>query len=270
MGQTLSVALVGAGAMGGALLKGWIQQNSIDAARSIVFEPQTDAPALAIAAEAGLRVNPPRDGLAVDALVIAVKPQTASDVLPAFTLLARDALVVSVMAGRNIASIGTLLGATRIVRAMPNLPASIGCGVSGLCAPGALASKDRSAAAQLMAAVGEVVWVESERLLDAVTAISGSGPAYFFLMAEALAEAGRALGIDAAAAAGLARATLVGAGAVAGVDARDVAALRRAVASPGGTTEAALSVLDGDNAALRTLMKEAAAAAFRRAGELTS
>lgn len=265
-----SVALVGAGAMGGALLKGWLEQDSIDASRSSVFETEGRAPALDLAAMAGMGVNPPARSVKVDALIIAVKPQAAAEALPAFAALARGALVVSVMAGRSIASIGALLGAARIARAMPNLPAMFGRGVSGLFAPPAIAAQDRALAERLMAAVGGVVWVDSESQIDAVTAISGSGPAYFFLMAEALAEAGRELGLSEAAAARLARLTLEGAGAVAAADSRDVASLRRAVTSPGGTTEAALGMLDGDDAALRTLMKKATLAAFRRAGELTS
>lgn len=270
MDEKPSVALIGAGAMGGALLKGWLEQGSIDAGRSCIFETQVNAPACDIAAKAGLGVNPKLGGLAVDALVIAVKPQSSAEALPAFAAPASNALVISVMAGRSIAAIGASLGAARIVRAMPNLPAMLGRGVSGLYAPEVVAAKDRALAKRLMAAVGGVVWVDSESQIDAVTAISGSGPAYFFLMAEALAEAGRELGLSEAAATRLARLTLEGAGAVAAADVRDVASLRRAVTSPGGTTEAALRVLDGDDAALRTLMKKAAMAAFRRAGELTS
>jgi len=268
MTEGISVALVGAGAMGGALLKGWIEAGAI-APSSSVFEPFAAAPAVAAARGAGLAVNPDPAATTAEALVLAVKPQTIAEALPRFAPLAARTLTLSVMAGVSIARIVALLGSSRVARAMPNLPSQLGAGVCGLFAPESVGAGDRRIAEALMRAAGEVVWVRSEREIDVVTAISGSGPAYFFLMVEALAEAGVDLGLDAQAAARLARATASGAGALLAADARAAADLRRAVTSPGGTTEAALNVLDDDDAALRRLMKRAAAAAARRAAEIS-
>lgn len=266
--RKISVALVGAGAMGGALLNGWLAKGVIDCARSAVFDPA--AARLDDAARRSVSINPAIGAQKFDALVLAVKPQIAAEALPLFASLASEALVLSVMAGKSVAAIaGALGGAPRIVRAMPNLPAAVGAGASALYAGEGVGEADRGIAEALMGAVGATVWLDSEKAIDAATAVSGSGPAYFFLMGEALAEAGRALGLPEDAATRLARATLVGAGAYAADDARTLAELRRAVTSPGGTTEAALKALDGDEKALRRLMKAAAEAAARRAGELT-
>jgi pyrroline-5-carboxylate reductase len=151
---------------------------------------------------------------------------------------------------------------------MPNLAASLGAGVTGLYAP-TLNTPGRDIVDRLMSAAGDTVWVDSEQGIDFVTAVSGSGPAYFFLLTEALAEAGAALGLDSESAARLARATAAGAGALLSSDPRSPADIRKAVTSPGGTTAAALAVLDGDKKALRALLRDAVAAAARRAGELT-
>jgi pyrroline-5-carboxylate reductase len=271
MTKKISVALVGAGSMGGALLRGWIERRVIDGAASAIFDPAPSAAIIDAAKEHGVAVNPPIGGRAFDALVIAVKPQAAAEVLPKFAAIADRAISISVMAGKSVAAIGAALPqAKKIVRAMPNLPAAVGAGATALYAPPTVGAGDRAMAEALMRAVGEVIWVDSEAAIDAVTAVSGSGPAYFFLLVEALAEAGRQVGLDEAAAQKLARATLIGAGAYAAQDERSLAELRRAVTSPGGTTEAALKVLDGDDKTLRTLMKKAVEAAAKRAGELTS
>lgn len=271
MNEKISVGLVGAGSMGGALLSAWIDRSVIDASRSAVFEPAPLAAIAALAERTGIALNPDPDRVRLDALVVAVKPQSAAEALPRFAGLAARTLVISIMAGKSIAAIGRALGgAGRIVRAMPNLPAAAGAGATALCGGRALADEDRHRAERLMAAAGAAIWVDSEDAIDWATAVSGSGPAYFFLLAEALAEAGARLGLGPDAAMGLARATLVGAGRLAERDPRGLADLRRAVTSPGGTTEAALKVLDGDARHVRTLMIEAVAAAARRAGELTS
>lgn len=262
------VALIGAGAMGGALLKGWISKGAIDAAGSAVFEPAPSPAVEALCGVSGLPLNPP-PAARFDALVLAIKPQ-GLDAAAAYAPMATGALVVSVLAGKSLAAISTVLGTARIVRVMPNLPAMIGAGVSGLYAPANVSEADRRLAAHLMQAVGETVFVDSEAGIDAVTAISGSGPAYFFLLAEALEEAARGLGLGHEAARLLARRTLTGAGRVVETDERETAALRRAVTSPGGTTEAALKVLDGEGETVRALMKKAAAAAFSRAQALSS
>lgn len=270
MAKLPSVALVGAGAMGGALLRGWTASRSIDAAASAVFDPAADAALKKLARDARLAVNPPLNGLAVDVLIFAVKPQSAASVLPAYARLARSALVLSVMAGTSLATLSRLLAdAPRIARAMPNLPASAGAGVSGLYALPTVSASARETLDALLSAVGETVWVDAEDAIDWVTAVSGSGPAYYFLLTEALAEAGAALGLDRSAAEKLARVTATGSGALLASDPRTPAQMRKAVTSPGGTTAAALGVLDADGGALRLLMKEAVAAAALRARQLT-
>lgn len=268
MTQKPSVALIGAGAMGGALLKGWLAAGTIDPARSAVLDPNIKDDMKALCQARGVAVNKSEGPF--DAVVIAVKPQAANEALPQYAGIAASAVAISVMAGKSVAAISSALGGVkRVVRAMPNLPAAIGKGVSGLYAPEAVDEKGRALAEALMRAAGEVVWVRTEGDIDVVTAISGSGPAYYFLLTEALADAGAALGLDAAAAAALARATLAGSGALMDAESRSAADLRKAVTSPGGTTEAALKVFDGDAQAMRKLVKEAVAAAAKRAGELT-
>ena len=268
MNDKPSIALIGAGAMGGALLKGWLAAGTIDAGRSAVFDPAPSDEIKALCADRKLSLN--KGAGPFDAMVLAVKPQKAADVLPQYAALAGEAIVISVMAGKSINSIARLLnGAPRVARAMPNLPAAIGKGVSGLYAPGAINMAGRALVEKLLAAAGETVWVETEQQIDFVTALSGSGPAYYFLLTEALADAGRALGLNAETAAALARATLAGSGALIDHDARSPANIRKAVTSPGGTTEAALNIFDGDDAAMRKLVRQAIAAAAKRAGELT-
>ncbi len=270
MTKKISVALVGAGSMGGALLRGWIERGVINAAKSAIFDPAPPGPILDAAKMRGIAINPPLGGARFDALAVAIKPQIAAEILPKFAGVAEGAVTISVMAGKTIAAIAAALPtAKKIVRAMPNLPAAVGAGATALFAPHGVTQEDRDIAESLMRAVGDVIWVESEKAIDAVTAVSGSGPAYFFLLGEALAEAGCAAGLDDDAARKLARATLIGAGAYAARDARSLAELRRAVTSPGGTTEAALKVLDGDDKAVRRLLRKAVDAARRRAGALT-
>jgi pyrroline-5-carboxylate reductase len=270
MTRKISVALVGAGSMGGALLRGWLGAELIDARASTVFEPAADAALKKLARDRGFTLNPPIAGVAADAIVLAIKPQTAASALPAYSAIARSAIVISVMAGTSLGAIARAMGhPPRMARAMPNLASSLGAGVTGLYAPPTLNAAGRDIVDRLMSAAGETVWVETEQAIDFVTAVSGSGPAYFFLLTEALAEAGAALGLDRNAAARLARATATGAGALLASDPRAPAEIRRAVTSPAGTTAAALGVLDGDAKALRVLIKEAVSAAAKRAGELT-
>ena len=256
--------------MGGALLRGWIRDDVIDAARSAVFDPSPPASIIEAAKDHRFAVNPAPDAGRYDALVVAVKPQIAGEALPKFRELAIGATAISVMAGKSLAAISAALPEARtLIRAMPNLPAAVGAGASAIFAPPGATARDREIAETLMRAVGAVVFVDSESAIDAVTAVSGSGPAYFFLLAEALADAAIAVGLEPAAAQNLARATLSGAGAYAAADERSLADLRRAVTSPGGTTDAALKILDGDDKAIRQLLRKAVDAAKRRAGELT-
>jgi pyrroline-5-carboxylate reductase len=270
MTKKVSVALVGAGSMGGALVRGWLASDMIDAAASTVFEPAADKALQKLARERDIALNPAPAEVRADAMVLAVKPQSAASALPPYAPIAKSAIVISVMAGTSLATIARALGhPPRVARAMPNLAASLGAGVTGLYAPATLNPAGRDIVDRLMSAAGETVWVDSERDIDFVTAVSGSGPAYLFLLTEALAEAGAALGLDRNAAARLARATATGAGALLASDSRAPADIRKAVTSPGGTTAAALAVLDGDDKALRTLIRQAVAAAAKRAGELT-
>ena len=265
-----SVALVGAGAMGGALLKGWLGAGVIDVARSAVFDVAAASELKALCEDHGLALNPGIDSVNVDALVLAVKPQKASEALPQYASIAKSAVAVSVMAGKSIASISKALGgAPHIARTMPNLPAAIGKGVTGLYAPPAINADGRALVETLMGAAGDTVWVDEESHIDFVTAVSGSGPAYLFLLTEELAEAGETLGLSKEAAAKLALATLTGAGALMDAETRTPGEMRKAVTSPGGTTEAALKILDGDDAALRKLLREAVKAAAKRGAELT-
>lgn len=268
MQNKLRVALIGAGSMGGALLRGWIDKQVIDSARSAVFDP-ADAPWLRDIVMANrLSLNPETANAGYDACVIAVKPQVAASVLPKFANVAKGAAVISVMAGTSVATIAAALGAdARIIRAMPNLASAIGAGISGLYASPTASKNDCDIAERLMRGVGDAVWVDSEDAIDIVTAVSGSGPAYFFLLGEAMAEAARAEGLDADTARRLARATLEGAGAYARSDPRTLEDLRRAVTSPGGTTEAALEIFEGRK--LREIVKLAVEAAHRRGGALT-
>lgn len=206
--------------------------------------------------------------------MLGVKPQAMDAVLPAIGPLAgADTVVLSIAAGRSIASMaGHFAPGTAIVRAMPNTPAAIGRGISALCADENATAVQRDRCEMLMRAAGETVWVPEEGLIDAVTAVSGSGPAYVFHLTECLAEAGRAAGLDAELAAKLARVTVIGAGALMDQSGLDPAELRRNVTSPAGTTEAALRVLGGEGVtlSLQELITRAVDAALKRARELAS
>ena len=264
--------LLGAGRMGSAMLQGWLAAG-VDPALLLVRDPDP-APALReMAEEHGLRLDPPDAALAdVAVLVAAVKPQVMDDALAAIApLLPRPApLTVSIAAGRTIASFKRHLGPDApVVRAMPNTPAAIGRGISAYClSPEVTPGQERLAAA-LLAALGEVVAVADESLMDAVTAVSGSGPAYVFLLAECLQRAARARGLPEEVASRLARATVAGAGALLAARGETPAALREAVTSPGGTTAAALAVLMDEQAGLCRLLDAAVEAATRRSRELS-
>jgi pyrroline-5-carboxylate reductase len=268
VGGPLRIGLVGAGKMGGALLAGWLDRE-IEPSTITVFEPAPASELTGMAGAAGVRLAaaPGAAETPVDVLMLAVKPQAMADVLPAFRpLVAADGVVVSIAAGRTLGFLESLFGAgTAIVRAMPNTPAAIRRGITVACANAQVDAPRRDHAERLLAAVGEVAWVDDEGLMDAVTAVSGSGPAYVFLLAECLAQAGRTAGLPEALARHLARATVAGAGALLAADTSPAADLRLAVTSPGGTTAAALAVL---MPALPGLMRRAVHAAKKRAQEL--
>jgi pyrroline-5-carboxylate reductase len=261
------LVLIGAGKMGGALLDGWLR-SGLDPAKVAVIEPNP-APQIAALADRGVRLNPEATTLTrVSAVVIAVKPQIADQVMAATApMIGASTLVVSIMAGRTLRFLsGALNNASALVRAMPNTPAAIGRGIT-VAVPLRASDAQRDLAHRLLAATGTVAWVEDEALMDAVTAVSGSGPAYVFLLAEALAQAGAAAGLPQPLAEKLARETVAGAGELLYRSALDAATLRENVTSPGGTTAAALEVLMGKDG-LATLMKKAVAAATERSRKL--
>ncbi len=261
------LVLVGAGKMGGALLEGWLRLG-LDPKRVAVLEP-APSPDIAALASRGLRLNPDLKSLGdVTAVVIALKPQVAAQIVPSLApLVSGTTVVVSIMAGRTLQFLAGAIGhRCALVRAMPNTPAAIGRGITVAVARDAGAGQ-RDLAHRLLAATGTVEWVDDEDLMDAVTAVSGSGPAYVFLLAEALSQAATAAGLPAALAAKLARETVAGSGELLHRSPLDAAVLRENVTSPGGTTAAALAVLMGQGG-LAPLMTKAVAAATARSREL--
>jgi pyrroline-5-carboxylate reductase len=226
-----------------------------------MFSARNTVRLLKSAAEAG--------GLRVSTCVVALKPQILQMEASNLRRFARPGtLMLSIAAGTSIAALRKAWGRESvIVRAMPNTPGAIGHGISVLYAPLRTPARYRTRSAELLAGLGETLWVGRETLIDAVTAVSGSGPAYVFLLAESLASAAREEGLSAAVADRLARATVAGAGALLASDPRELALLRGDVTSPGGTTEAALKELT-ENDALKRLMRRAVAAARGRAAEL--
>jgi pyrroline-5-carboxylate reductase len=205
-----------------------------------------------------------------DAVVFAVKPQIADEVVPNYRRWAGSGtLFVSIVAGKTLTGLARQLGRAAIVRTMPNTPAAIGRGITVACASSLVTIGQRQLCDRLLAAIGESAWVEDEALIDAVTAVSGSGPAYVFLLIEALAEAGRAEGLPADLALRLARATVAGSGELARISTESPAQLRENVTSPGGTTRAALDVLMAADG-LAPLIRRAVAAAAARSRELAS
>lgn len=267
MNEDSPLLLVGCGKMGRALLDGWLDGGVVAPDRVIVIEPAD------IALPQGVRRVDRAEALGADLrpgiVVFAVKPQAMDEVLPPYTRFVQPGTVfLSIAAGRPVGYFAGRLGtAAGIVRAMPNTPASVGRGVTVLCANENVAASQREICADLLAAVGAVEWIEDEALMDAVTAVSGSGPAYVFLLAEVLAQAGIAAGLPPALAEKLARLTVAGSGELLMQSDTPASTLRENVTSPGGTTAAALSVLMAEDG-LNRLMTEAVAAATRRSREL--
>ncbi|MDE2230027.1 MAG: pyrroline-5-carboxylate reductase [Alphaproteobacteria bacterium] len=260
-----AVLLVGCGKMGGALLDGWIKARVGGPWHVVEPSPRRRIrSARYYAAPDRLPRN-----LRPAAVVFAVKPQTFDTVLPHYRRFAADgAVMLSIAAGKTLVGMARLLGAdAAIVRAMPNTPAAIGRGISVACALAGVTKASRALCGALLGAVGEVAWIEDEALLDPVTAVSGSGPAYVFLLIECMAAAGEAQGLAPDLARRLALATVAGAGELARVATASPAELREAVTSPGGTTRAALDVLMAENG-LGQLIRDAVAAATRRSREL--
>ena len=261
---TGTIALAGAGKMGGAMLTGWLA-GGLDARRAVVIEPMPSAEITALVTK-GVRLNP-KDIGRVETLVIAVKPQSFREAGAVLKVhVAPSTLVVSIMAGTTMKSLQEVCGGA-VVRAMPNTPAAIGRGITVAVAAGNVSAAQRATADALLRATGSVEWVDDEGLMDAVTAVSGSGPAYVFLLAEELARAGVAAGLPEELATKLARETVAGSGELLHRSDLPAATLRQNVTSPGGTTAAALNVLMGRDG-LQQLMIRAVAAATARSREL--
>lgn len=268
-GSLPPLLLVGCGKMGGAMLAGWLDRGL---ERAVVVEP--NAAALGRFAGRG-DVTAVPDAAAIPAgfrpaaVILAIKPQEAAAALPAYARFAGPGtLFLSIMAGRAVAGMRALLGGeAAVVRAMPNTPAAIGRGFTVAFAGPGVTAAQRALADRLLASVGEVAWVEQEAMLDPVTAVSGGGPAYVFLLAEVLEAAAIEQGLPADLARRMARATVAGSGALLAASEEDAAALRRAVTSPKGTTERALAVLMAPEA-WPALMSRAIAAATERSREL--
>jgi pyrroline-5-carboxylate reductase len=264
------ILLIGFGNMGQALVRGWLAEGR--AASSIqVVDPVPASRGVATGLGVAAYADADAIGKRADVVVLAVKPSQLAAVLPACSAAAAPrAVFLSIVAGKTIKQIGAGLAPdAAVVRAMPNTPAAIGKGMTALVANAAVTSTQRAQCGELLAAVGAVAWLDDERHMDAVTAISGSGPAYVFLLIECLEQAAIDLGLDAALAKQLALATVAGAGEYAAAAGETAAELRRRVTSPNGTTQAALNVLMSDPG-MRDLLARAARAAAERSRELAS
>ena len=264
------ILLVGCGKMGGAMLDGWLARG-LRPEDAVVVEP-SQAAAAAVRAK-GVAVAATSDEVPAsfmpDIVLIAVKPQSMAEAAPPLRRFAgTGATYLSIAAGKTIAGFEAVLGKdAAIVRTMPNTPAAVGRGITVLCANAKVTAAARRTCGELLSAVGEVAWIDDESLMDAVTGVSGSGPAYVFLLIEELAAAGVAAGLAPDLAMKLARATVCGAGELARLASESPAELRKNVTSPGGTTQAALEVLMAADG-LKPLMTRAVAAATRRGREL--
>ncbi len=265
------LAILGGGNMGRALLGGLLRHGTRP--EHVSVGENSAAAREALTRDFGIQASADNATAVRDAslVVVAVKPQTAGTVLRAIrpVLQANRPLVVSIAAGLRIESLQDWCGASvPVVRAMPNQPALLGAGATGIYAPDSISAAQRQEAERVLQAVGEVVWVPDEDALDVVTALSGSGPAYFFLVAELMAQGACELGLDPLAAKRLATATLHGAGLLAGAADADLARMRAEVTSKGGTTEAAVAVLNA--ADLKGIFSRALRSAAQRSRELAT
>lgn len=261
------IVLIGAGKMGGALLAGWLA-SGLDPKAVLVVDPKPPEETLALLAAHGIahETSAP-SGVTARVLLLAVKPQMMGTALPAVReLIGPETVTISIAAGTTIATLEAALGGA-IVRTMPNAPAQVGRGMTGAFANPAVTTKDRELVGALLTAVGEFGWVETESLIDTVTAVSGSGPAYVFLLVETLTKAGIEAGFTPELAARFARQTIVGAGELLNQSPLPADVLRKNVTSPGGTTAAALNVLMAEDG-FGPLLVRAVAAAKQRAEEL--
>jgi pyrroline-5-carboxylate reductase len=262
----MTILLIGAGRMGSALLEGW-RAKGVKSIIVVEPKPSANIKKLAKAKAITLVTAATQTKRKIAVCIVAIKPQVLKGEAAALAGIAQSgALMISIAAGTSVSSLRQAWGAkARIVRAMPNTPGAIGRGITGLYAAKGVTPLDRKRADALLSALGATVWVAKEELIDSVTALSGSGPAYVFHLVEALTKAGTSVGLEPALAEKLARATVAGAGALLDADKTSAALLRQAVTSPGGTTESGLKVLMGE---LSDLMTRTVAAAKKRAEAL--
>ncbi|MBM3519958.1 MAG: pyrroline-5-carboxylate reductase [Alphaproteobacteria bacterium] len=266
-----TLVLVGAGKMGGAMLEGWLKGGAAPQ-KIAAFDPAPPPEVKALIERHGIRLNPPpRDVTDAQVIVVAVKPQVMEDVLPGVVVMgASKPLILSVAAGKTIASFERHFGSdAAVIRTIPNTPAAVGRGITAMARNAHVSADQMKLAETLLSAIGEVVEVGHEGLIDAVTAVSGSGPAYVFYLTECLAAAGEKAGLPAELAMKLARATVSGAGELMRVTGIEAATLRQNVTSPKGTTYAALQVLMAENG-MGPLFDKAVAAATARSRELAN
>ena len=264
-----SMLLLGCGKMGGAMLRGWLSRG-VPGQQLYVVDPNPQN--LADVTAAGVTVVTKPADLPGDfqpaIVLLAIKPQFMDEALPDYRRFAKpDTLFLSIAAGKTLAYLRQQLGETTIVRAMPNTPAAVGRGMSVIVRQLDVSAAQLTLSAEILSAVGEIAWVDDEDLINAVTAVSGGGPAYVFLLIECLAEAGRQAGLPAEMAMQIARSTVCGSGELAYQSSEPADALRKAVMSPKGTTEQAIGVLMAEDG-LQPLMTRAIAAATRRSREL--
>lgn len=269
MDSGFSICLIGAGNMGGAMLAGWLE-SGISADRINVVDPVPSEKMLTVFAKAGVdHFTSAEDAPISDVLIVAVKPQIIEKVLPSLTnMIGEETAIVSVAAGTTISTISGHVGEVAIVRAMPNTPSLMRKGMTGCFANGRTSASQVEQVTHLLSAMGKVVWVESESQIDAVTAVSGSGPAYVFHLAECMAQAGVEAGLPVAVAETLARETIAGAGEMLSQLEDSSAQLRKNVTSPNGTTAAALDVFMSDQK-MQKLVSQAIMAAKKRSEELS-
>jgi pyrroline-5-carboxylate reductase len=266
---TGKLVLIGAGKMGTAMLEGWLKAG-VTGDQVVIFDPAPPPETIGLIESHGITHNPTPDVVrGIEVILLAIKPQMVDEVLPGLKALAREKpLVVSVVAGKTIAALKAHFGQDApVIRTIPNTPSAVGRGITAMAPGNDVSDAQVELATALLTAIGEVVTVDDEGLIDAATAISGSGPAYIFYMTECLTEAGKALGLPDDVAVRLARATVAGAGELMRVTGTDAATLRQNVTSPKGTTYAALQVLmAGDG--MEPLLRKATAAAEKRSREL--
>ncbi len=266
-----TLVLIGAGKMGGAMLEGWLKAG-VDPKQVVALDPSPPAEVAHLLQARGIRHNPPIASISnAEVLLAAVKPQVMDEVLaPLHELGAAKPLILSIAAGKTIASFERHFGAdAAVIRTIPNTPAAVGRGITAMASNRNVTAQQMDLAEQLLSSIGEVVRVEDEALIDAATAVSGSGPAYVFYLTECLAAAAEAAGLPPDVAVKLARATVSGSGELMRSSGIDAATLRQNVTSPKGTTYEALQVLMADNG-MKPLMIDAVKAAARRSRELAS